>query len=110
MRIILNWLVSAAAVMALAYILPAIGVGSWFLALVVALVLGLINAVLRPILLVLTLPVNILTLGLLTFVIDALLVMLAGRIVDGFEVGSFWWAMAFAVLLGLVNSAFRGKK
>ncbi len=89
--------------MAFAYILPGVDVSNWFVALVVAVVLGLINAVLRPILLVLTLPVNILTLGLLTFVIDAGLVLLAARLVDGFHITTFWWALLFALLMGFSN-------
>ncbi len=107
MRILIQWIGSAVAVMAFAYILPGVEVRNWFVALVVAVVLGLINAILRPILLILTLPVNILTLGLLTFVIDALLVMLAARLIDGFTVTAFWWALLFALLMGIVNTLLK---
>ncbi|MFH1047360.1 MAG: phage holin family protein [Patescibacteria group bacterium] len=107
MKLLLNWLMATVAVMALAYILPGVEVSNWFVALVVAIVLGLINAVLRPILIVLTLPINILTLGLLTFVIDGFLVLLAARLIDGFVVTTFWWALLFALLLGIVNSLFK---
>jgi len=89
--------------MVVAFLLPGVEIRNLFVALVVALVLGLINAILRPILLILTLPVNILTLGLLTFAIDALLVLLAARLVDGFSVATFWWGLLFALLLSLVS-------
>jgi putative membrane protein len=104
MRIIINWFLAAAIVLVVAYVLPGVTVASLWVALVTALMLGLINAILRPLLLILTLPVNILTLGLLTFVLDALLVLLAARLVEGFSVSSFWWALLFALVLSLVNS------
>jgi putative membrane protein len=103
MNMLIRWLLSTLAVMVVAFILPGVQLSGFFAALVVAVVLGLINAILRPIILILTLPVNILTLGLLTLVIDALLVMLAAALVPGFDLASFWWALLFAVVLGLVN-------
>ena len=103
MNILIRWILLTLAVMVVAFILPGVHLTGPYAALVVAVVLGLINVILRPIVLVLTLPVNILTLGLLTLVIDALLVLLAARLVPGFELASFWWAMLFAVVLGLVN-------
>jgi putative membrane protein len=107
MHVLINWLISTVVIMALAYVLPGVDIENWFVALVAALILGLINAILRPLFILLTLPVNILTLGLLTFVIDALLVMLAAAIIDGFEITSFWWALLFALLLSLIGSLFR---
>lgn len=109
MHVLINWLISTVVIMALAYVLPGVDIENWFVALVAALILGLINAILRPLFILLTLPVNILTLGLLTFVIDALLVMLAAAIIDGFEIASFWWALLFALLLSLIGSLFRGE-
>ena len=108
MQLIINWIVSAIAILIVAYILPGVSVASFWTALVVAVVLGLVNAVIRPIILALTLPVNVMTLGLFTFVINALLVMLAARVVDGFAVANFWWALLFSLLLSLVNMLFRG--
>ena len=74
-------------------------------AVAVAIVLGIVNAVLGPVLLVLTLPINVLTLGLFTFVVIAGLVMLTAALVPGFKVASFWWALGFAFVLAIVNSA-----
>ncbi len=103
MGIIINWIIYAVAIGASAYLLPGIGVDSVTTALLVAVVLGLINAVLRPILLILTLPVNILTFGLFTLVINAALVLLAANLVPGFRVDGFWWALLFALVLSIIN-------
>jgi len=103
MQIIINWIVSALVILAIAYILPGVGVSSFWVALVVALVLGLINAFIRPIVLLLTLPINLLTLGLFTLVIDTVLILLAAWIVTGFDIGSFWWAFIFSIALWVVN-------
>src|SRR3989344_6132558 len=105
MRFIINWFIATLAVIITAYLLPGIMIDGIFSALVAALVLGLINAILRPVILVLTLPFNILTLGLLTFVINALLVMLAALIVPGFGVANFWWALLFSIILTIVTWA-----
>jgi len=89
--------------MATAYLLPGVALKGFFAALVVALVLGFFNTVLKPILVILTLPINILTLGLFTLVINAALILLASRVVDGFTVSGFWWALLFSLILSLVN-------
>lgn len=96
-------LISTLSVLVAGYVLPGIKVDSVTTAVVVAVVLGLINAFIRPIVLLLTLPINILTLGLFTFVIMALMVMLTSAIVPGFAVASFWWAMGFALLFAIIN-------
>ncbi|RQW76734.1 MAG: phage holin family protein, partial [Geobacter sp.] len=83
--------------------LPGVRLSGFLAALLTALVLGLINAVLKPLLLLLTLPLNILTLGLLTFVINALLIMLTSALVPGFNVAGFWWALLFSLVLAIVN-------
>lgn len=93
-----------------AYILPGVHVKDFVVALILAVILGIINAILRPILLILTLPINILTLGLFTFVINAFLVMLAARLVKGFSVDNFLWALAFSLVLSLVNGFFHHVK
>ena len=108
MRIILNWLISAAAILVAAYLIPQVTVDSFWVAIVLAIVLGLINAVLRPILFILTLPITILTLGLFTLVINASLIMLADYFTPGFEVASFWWAMLFSLLLSIINAFLKG--
>jgi putative membrane protein len=106
MNIFIRWIIFAAAILITAYILPGVSVDGIVAALVVAVILGAINAVLKPILIILTLPINILTLGLFTFVINALLVLLASSIVPGFYVDGFWWALLFAIVLSIINSFF----
>lgn len=105
MAFLLNWLVAALAVAIAAYLLPGISITGFFAALVTALILGLINAFIKPLVVLLTLPINILTLGLFTLVINALLVMLTAVIVPGFLVAGFWWALLFSLVLALVNWA-----
>ena len=105
MGFLLQWLVSGVAIIITAYLLPGVALKGFTAALVTALVLGLVNAVIRPILILLTLPLNILTLGLFTLVINALLIMLAASIVPGFAVKGFWWALLFGIVLAIVNFA-----
>lgn len=104
MQTIIHWVLNALAVIIAAYLLPGVHVTGFTAALILALVLGLINLVIRPVLLALSLPINILTLGLFTFVINALMVMLAAKLVPGFSVDGFLWALIFGILLALVNS------
>jgi putative membrane protein len=103
-HILINWLISALLILAVAYILPGVVVVGLWVAIVVALVLGLINAIIRPVAIFLTLPINIITLGLFTFVLDALLILLAAKVVSGFEVESFWWALLLSLILSIANS------
>ncbi|KXB30040.1 hypothetical protein AT959_11685 [Dechloromonas denitrificans] len=105
MRLLAIWIINALALLALPYVVPSVQVASFGTALVVALVLGLINAVLRPLLILLTLPVTLLTLGLFIFVINALLFQLAGNLVDGFNVGGFWPALLGSIAYSLISWA-----
>ena len=100
-------LINAIAVFVTAKILPGVYIDSFVTALVVAVVLGVINTFLKPVLLLLTLPVTILTLGLFTFVINALLVLLAAALVSGFQVKNLLWALLFSLVLSLVNSVLQ---
>lgn len=100
---ILTILLSTIAVFVTAHILPGVRIEGWGTALVVAVVLAIVNAFIRPLLLLLTLPLNILTLGLFTFVIIGGLVLLVSAIVPGFHVDGFWWALAFALVLAIIN-------
>ncbi|MEI7528653.1 MAG: phage holin family protein [Elusimicrobiota bacterium] len=104
MKILVNLLLSTVAVFVTARILPGVKLDGFMTALVVAVVLGLANAVLRPILLILTLPINILSLGLFTFVIIGFMVKLVSWLVPGFQVASFWWALVFALVLWVVSA------
>ena len=88
-----------------AFIVPGVTV-SFLPALIAALVLGLLNVFIKPILIVLTLPINILTLGLFTFIINGLLILLASRIVPGFDVVGFGSAVLFAIVLSIINMIF----
>jgi len=107
MLILFQWLLYALAILLAAYVLPGVTLTGFGAALVTALVLGLINAVLKPILILLTLPINILTLGLFTLVINTLLIMLTSAIVKGFDVRNFWWALCFGVILSLIHFVLR---
>ncbi len=100
---ITNILISTLAVFAAGYVLPGVHVEGLLAALVAAIFLGIVNSFIRPIILILTLPINILSLGLLTFVINGLLVLLVAKIVPGFSVDSFLWAIAFSVIMALIN-------
>jgi putative membrane protein len=104
MHILLSILINTLAVLLTGYILPGIHIASFWTAVVVAIVLGIVNAVLRPLLFILTLPLNILTLGLFSFVIMGGLVYLVSAIVPGFTVDNFWWAILFAIIVALVNA------
>lgn len=105
MRLLLIWLINAAALFALPYLIQSIKIRSFGVALVAALVLGLINTLIRPLLVVLTLPVTLLTLGLFILVINGLLFWFAGRLVPGFHVGGFWPAVGGALLYSLISWA-----
>ena len=105
MKILINLVLSAVAVFVTARILPGVTLDGFMTALVVAVVLGAANAVLRPILIILTLPINVLTLGLFTLVIIGGMVELVSWLVPGFQVASFWWALVFALVLWLVSAA-----
>jgi len=106
MTIILKWLSSALAVLIVAYILPGVEVAGLWTALILAALLGLFNVSIKPILIVLTLPINILTLGLFTFVINALIILLASSMVKGFIVGGFFNALLFGLLLAVIQELF----
>lgn len=104
MRILISWIISAMVIFSIAYVMPGVHVVSFTVALVVALVLGIINAFLKPVLLILTLPINILTLGLFTFVINAMLILLVSELVPGFIVDGFLWALFFGIILSIANT------
>ena len=107
-RILLSWLITAIALLALPYILPTIRVDGFAVALGMALVLGLINALLRPVLLLLTLPVTLLTLGLFIFVLNGLMFWLAGSLIEGFVVAGFWPAVFGSMVYSVVSWALTG--
>ena len=101
--VLLRWLILTAAVLAASWLLTGVRVNGIFPAILAAALLGICNAVLRPLLIVLTLPLNILTLGLFTFVINALLLKMASGVISGFEVHGFWPALFGALIISLVS-------
>ncbi len=105
MKLFFHWLVATIAILVTAYLVPGVTV-TLTGAVIAAVVLGILNLFVRPILFILTLPLTILTLGLFSLVINALLVWLAGSVVPGFVVAGFWWAVLFAVVLSVVNWVF----
>lgn len=104
MEILINLLIYSVAVYATAQILPGVTLSNFSTAIVVTIILGLVNTFLKPIFLLLTLPVSIVTLGLFTFVINALMVIIVDMLISGFEVRDFWWALIFSLVLSLVTS------
>lgn len=104
MNMLLNVLSSSLAVLVAARLLKGVTLDGFYTAVAVALALGVINAVLGPLLILLTLPLNLMTLGLFSFVIIAAMVLLAAAVVPGFRVENFWWALAFSLVLAIVNS------
>ncbi|MDR2218998.1 MAG: phage holin family protein [Methylobacillus sp.] len=104
MRLILLWCCNALALLAVAYLLPGVHVDGFGAALIAALILGLINTLVRPILILLTLPVTVVTLGLFLLVLNGLLFWFAGSVLRGFEVTGFWWAMLGALLYSIISS------
>jgi putative membrane protein len=106
MNFIIRFLLSGLAVLLTAYLLPGVTVGNYGYALLVAVVLSLVNAIVKPILVFLTIPITIVTLGLFLLVINAVLILLVDYLIDGFAVTNFWWALAFSLILSLFNSMF----
>ncbi len=103
MYLLLRWLLSALTLLLVAYLVPGFIVANIYAALIAALILGFVNAIIRPILLLLTLPITLLSLGLFTFVINALMLWIVSTIVKGFDIESFGTALLAAVILWLVG-------
>ncbi|MBW2249812.1 MAG: phage holin family protein [Deltaproteobacteria bacterium] len=111
--IFLRWLILTVAIIATSYLSGGIHVSGFFSAFFAAAILGILNAFFRPLLLLLTLPLNVLTLGLFTFVINAIMLMMASGIIDGFEVHGFWSAVFGSLLISIISwflTSFIGKR
>jgi putative membrane protein len=108
MELILIWILNAVALLVVAYILPGITVASFGSALIAALVLGLLNALVKPVLVILTLPITVVTLGLFLLVLNALVFWFAGSILKGFQVNGFWWAVIGAIVYSIVSGLLSG--
>ena len=105
MHLLLRWILNAMALLVVAYLIPGFHVDSFYTALIVALVLGIVNAIIRPILIILTLPVTILTLGIFALVINAILILFVSTIVKGFSVAGFGPAFMGGILLWVISWA-----
>ena len=104
MRFLIRIIVIAAVSFGLAHVLPGVHIDTFWTAIVFAVVLAILNIFVRPLIVLLTLPVTILTLGLFLFVINALVVLIASKLVNGITVASFGWALLFSLILSLVTS------
>jgi putative membrane protein len=104
MNIVLRIIISAVVAFALSYILSGVHIQSFVTALILAVVLGLLNIFVKPLLIILTLPITIFTFGLFLFVINAMIILLAAKFVNGFGVDGFWWALLFSLLLSVLTS------
>jgi putative membrane protein len=106
MRLLLLWLINAGTLLLIPYLMPSVSVDSFYTALITALILGLVNAVIRPILVLLTLPITIVTLGLFVLVINALMFWFVASFVEGFRVAGFWSAFWGAIAYGVLSTIF----
>ncbi|WP_282163183.1 phage holin family protein [Ulvibacterium marinum] len=104
MKLILRILLSALAVVILSKVLPHVFVDSYLTAIIVALVLSLLNFIVKPILVILTLPVTLITFGLFLLIINAIIILLADQLITGFRVDGIWWALLFSLLLSFLQS------
>ena len=106
----MNWIIrlllNGLAVVLTAYLLPNVEVSDYGTALLVALIMAVVNVIVKPILVVLTIPITIVTLGLFLLVINAAIILFVDNIVNGFEVKGFWWALLFSLILSIFNSLF----
>lgn len=108
MNLLLRILITSGLVLLIAHFMPGVHVASFTTALIVAIVLGLLNIFIKPILVIFTLPVTIITLGLFLLVINALMILLCTKIVGGFSVDTFWTALFFSIILSVLQSIMNG--
>ena len=106
MRFLVKILITGLAVLVSSYLLPGVEVPNMLTAIYVASVLAVLNAFVKPVLIILTIPITIFTLGFFLLVLNAFMIMLAGKIVPGFVVNGFWAALLFSIVLSIINSLF----
>ncbi|HWB94241.1 MAG TPA: phage holin family protein [Puia sp.] len=104
MNFLLRIVITAVVAFALSYILPGIRIESFWIAIKFSLVLAILNFLLKPILVILTLPITLITFGLFLFVINAIIVWFVGNLINGFHIENFIWALLFSLLLSLLTS------
>lgn len=112
MDFIIKLIISTLAVLISSYLLPGVSIdgNNFFTALLVAAVLAFLNSVVKPIMIVFTIPITVLTLGFFLLVINACMILLASKLVDGFHVDGFWWALLFSFILSFVTSILESLK
>ncbi len=112
MRFLIQLIISTLAVLITSYLLPGVEIkdNSILIALIVAAVLAFLNAVVKPVMIILTIPVTVFTFGIFLLVINALMIILAAKLVDGFYVRGFWWALLFSFILSIVTSVLESIK
>ena len=103
MNLIIRLLITAAVAYGLTYVLEAVNIADFKTAIIFSLVLGLLNAIVKPILVLLTIPVTIFTLGLFLLIINAVIILVADKLIPGFSVDGFWWALIFSLVLSVVS-------
>jgi putative membrane protein len=108
MKFILRLVLSAIAVVLIAKLLPGVGLDNYTTALIVAAVLAILNVLVKPILVIFTLPITIVTFGLFLLIINAIIILLADKMIDGFSVASLWTAILFSILLSILQSILYG--
>jgi putative membrane protein len=106
MKFLIKLLVSGLIVLLTAYLLPGVHIDGYGIALLVALVLAVLNTIVKPILVLLTIPLTILTLGLFLLVINAVIILLAGELIGGFTLDNFWWALLFSIIVSIAMSIY----
>lgn len=110
MNILMRIIITSIVAFALSYLLSGIIIDSFWNAIILAVVLGLLNAIVKPLLVIITFPITLVTFGLFLFVINALIVLLADKLLAGFQVRNFWWALLFGLLLSIITSLFYNDK
>lgn len=102
--LLIHWILSVVAIFVAAYLLPGVTIATPVAGVIVAIVLGVINVFVKPVLKLLTLPITVITLGLFSLVLNALLIMLVDWMVDGFSVAGFWWAVLFSIVVSVLQA------
>jgi putative membrane protein len=104
MNILIRILITSLAAFAAAYLLPGVHINQYTTAIILAIVLALLNVIIKPILIILTLPITVVTLGLFLLVINAVIILVAAHFIGGFRVEGFWWALFFSIVLSVITS------
>jgi putative membrane protein len=106
MNFVIKLIFAAIAVIIASYLLPGVAVDTFLTAIILAAVLALLNATLKPLLVILTIPITVFSMGLFLLVINAVIILFADWLVPGFEVANFWWALAFSLILSIIVYIF----